>query len=82
MLEFLKNPFNKPEEKNCVVKQHYITISGLATQLEAYRMADNIQKAFGLLPGMITIREASLLIPQAEYEKHLEGTHEARQEKP
>lgn len=70
MLEFLKNPFNKPEEKNCVVKQHYITISGFATQLEAYRLADNIQKAFGIPPEMITISEADLLISQAEYEQH------------
>ena len=82
MLKFLKNLFKKTEEKNCVVKQHYITISGFTTQLEAYRMADSIQKTFGIPPEMITISEADLLISQAEYEKYLEGTHEARQEKP
>lgn len=67
---FLHKLFGKREEKNCVLKQHYINIGGFTTQLEAYRMADSIQKTFGLPPEMITISEADLLISQAEYEQH------------
>lgn len=68
--EFLRKLFGKREEKNCVLKQHYINIGGFTTQLEAYRMADSIQKTFGIPPEMITISEADLLISQAEYEQH------------
>lgn len=67
---FLHKLFGKREEKNCVLKQHYINIGGFTTQLEAYRMADSIQKTFGIPPEMITISEADLLISQAEYEQH------------
>lgn len=67
---FLRKLFGKREEKNCVLKQHYINIGGFTTQLEAYRMADSIQKTFGIPPEMITISEADLLISQAEYEQH------------
>lgn len=74
---FLRKLFGKREEKNCVVKQHYINISGFTTQLEAYRLANNIQKAFELPPEMITINEADLLISQAEYEKYLDKAAEA-----
>lgn len=74
---FLRKLFGKREEKNCVVKQYGITISGFTTQLEAYRMADSIQKTFGIPPEMITISEADLLISQAEYEKYLDKAAEA-----
>lgn len=67
---FLHKLFGKREEKHYVVKQHYINIGGFTTQLEAYRMADSIQKTFGIPPEMITISEADLLISQAEYEQH------------
>lgn len=67
---FLHKLFGKREEKHYVVKQYGITISGFTTQLEAYRMADSIQKTFGIPPEMITISEADLLISQAEYEQH------------
>lgn len=67
---FLHKLFGKREGKNCVLKQHYINIGGFTTQLEAYRMADSIQKTFGIPPEMITISEADLLISQAEYEQH------------
>lgn len=67
---FLRKLFGKREEKNCVLKQHYINIGGFTTQLEAYRMADSIQKTFGIPPEMITISETDLLISQAEYEQH------------
>lgn len=73
----LRKLFGKREEKHCVVKQHYINISGFTTQLEAYRLANNIQKAFELPPEMITISEADLLISQAEYEKYLDKAAEA-----
>lgn len=69
---FLRKLFGKREEKHYVVKQHSITISGFTTQLEAYRMADSIQKVFGVLPEMISVNEANLLISRAEYEKHQE----------
>lgn len=75
---FLHKLFGKCEEKSCIVKQHYINISGFATQLEAYRMADSIQKTFGIPPEMITISEADLLISQAEYEKYLDKAAEAK----
>lgn len=74
---FLHKLFGKREEKNCVLKQHYINIGGFTTQLEAYRMADSIQKTFGIPPEMITISEADLLISQAEYEKYLDKAAEA-----
>lgn len=67
---FLRKLFGKRKEKNCVLKQHYINIGGFTTQLEAYRMADSIQKTFGIPPERITISEADLLISQAEYEQH------------
>lgn len=67
---FLHKLFGKREEKHYVVKQYSITISAFTTQLEAYRMADSIQKTFGIPPEMITISEADLLISQAEYEQH------------
>ena len=67
---FLRKLFGKREEKNCVLKQHYVNIGGFTAQLEAYRMADSIQKTFGIPPEMITISEADLLISQAEYEQH------------
>lgn len=67
---FLRKLFGKREEKNYVVKQYYINIGGFTTQLEAYHMADSIQKTFGIPPEMITISEADLLISQAEYEQH------------
>lgn len=70
IMTFLRKLFGKREEKNCVLKQHYINIGGFTTQLEAYRMADSIQKTFGIPPEMITISEADLLISQAEYEQH------------
>lgn len=76
---FLRKLFGKRkrEEKNCVVKQHYINIGSFTTQLEAYRMADSIQKTFGIPPEMITISEADLLISQSEYEKYLDKAAEA-----
>lgn len=74
---FLRKLFGKREEKHYVVKQYGITISGFTTQLEAYRMADSIQKTFGIPPEMITISEADLLISQAEYEKYLDKAAEA-----
>lgn len=74
---FLRKLFGKREEKNCVVKQYSITISGFTTQLEAYRMADNIQKTFGIPSEMISVNEANLLISQAEYEKYLDKAAEA-----
>lgn len=74
---FLHKLFGKREEKHYVVKQYGITISGFTTQLEAYRMADSIQKVFGVLPEMITISEADLLISQAECEKYLVKAAEA-----
>lgn len=74
---FLRKLFSKREEKHYVVKQYGITISGFTTQLEAYRMADSIQKTFGIPPEMITISEANLLISQAEYEKYLDKAAEA-----
>ena len=77
---FLRKLFGKREkreEKNCVLKQHYINIGGFTTQLEAYRIADSIQKTFGIPPEMITISEADLLISQAEYEKYLDKAAEA-----
>lgn len=70
IMTFLRKLFGKREEKHYVVKQYSITISGFTTQLEAYRMADSIQKTFGIPPEMITISEANLLISQAEYEQH------------
>lgn len=75
---FLRKLFGKREEKNCVLKQHYINIGGFTTQLEAYRMADSIQKTFGIPLEMITISEADLLISQAEYEKYLDKAAEAK----
>lgn len=74
---FLRKLFGKREEKHYVVKQYGITISGFTMQLEAYRMADSIQKTFGISPEMITISEADLLISQAEYEKYLDKAAEA-----
>lgn len=74
---FLHKLFGKREEKHYVVKQYSITINGFTTQLEAYRMADSIQKTFGIPPEMITISEADLLISQAEYEKYLDKAAEA-----
>lgn len=74
---FLRKLFGKREEKHYIVKQYGITISGFTTQLEAYRMADSIQKTFGIPPEMITISEADLLISQAEYEKYLDKAAEA-----
>ena len=74
---FLHKLFGKREEKHYVVKQYSITISGFTTQLEAYRMADSIQKTFGIPPEMITISEADILISQAEYEKYLDKAAEA-----
>lgn len=74
---FLRKLFGKREEKNCVLKQHYINIGGFTTQLEAYRLADSIQKTLGIPPEMITISEADLLISQAEYEKYLDKAAEA-----
>lgn len=74
---FLRKLFGKREEKHYVLKQYGITISGFTTQLEAYRMADSIQKVFGVPPEMITISEADLLISQAEYEKYLDKAAEA-----
>lgn len=74
---FLRKLFGKREEKNCVLKQYSITISGFTTQLEAYRMADSIQKVFGVLPEMISVNEANLIISQAEYEKYLDKAAEA-----
>lgn len=69
-MKFLRKLFGKRKEKHYVLKQYSITISGFTTQLEAYRMADSIQKTFGIPPEMITISEADLLISQAEYEQH------------
>lgn len=77
IMTFLRKLFGKREEKHYVVKQYSITISGFTTQLEAYRMADSIQKTFGIPPEMITISEANLLISQAEYEKYLDKAAEA-----
>lgn len=77
IMKFLRKLFGKREEKHYVVKQYSITISGFTTQLEAYRMADSIQKTFGIPPEMITISEADLLISQAEYEKYLDKAAEA-----
>lgn len=77
IMTFLRKLFGKCEEKHYVVKQYSITISGFTTQLEAYRMADSIQKTFGIPPEMITISEADLLISQAEYEKYLDKAAEA-----
>lgn len=77
IMKFLRKLFSTREEKHYVVKQHSITISGFTTQLEAYRMADSIQKTFGIPPEMITISEADLLISQAEYEKYLDKAAEA-----
>lgn len=77
IMKFLRKLFGKREEKHYVVKQYGITISGFTTQLEAYRMADSIQKTFGIPPEMITISEADLLISQAEYEKYLDKAAEA-----
>lgn len=74
---FLHKLFGKREEKHYVVKQYGITISGFTTQLEAYRMADSIQKTFGIPPEMISVNEANLLISQAEYEKYLDKAAEA-----
>lgn len=74
---FLHKLFGKREEKHYVVKQYGITISGFTTQLEAYRMADSIQKTLGIPPEMITISEVDLLISQAEYEKYLDKAAEA-----
>lgn len=74
---FLRKLFGKREEKHYVVKQYGIIISSFTTQLEAYRMADSIQKTFGIPPEMITISEADLLISQAEYEKYLDKATEA-----
>jgi hypothetical protein len=70
IMKFLRKLFGKRKEKHYVLKQYSITISGFTTQLEAYRMADSIQKTFGIPPEMITISEADLLISQAEYEQH------------
>lgn len=77
IMKFFRKLFGKREEKHYVVKQYGITISGFTTQLEAYRMADSIQKTFGIPPEMITISEADLLISQAEYEKYLDKAAEA-----
>ena len=77
IMKFLRKLFGKREEKHYVVKQYSITINGFTTQLEAYRMADSIQKTFGIPPEMITISEAELLISQAEYEKYLDKAAEA-----
>lgn len=77
IIDFFRKLFGKREEKHYVVKQYSITISGFTTQLEAYRMADSIQKTFGIPPEMITISEADLLISQAEYEKYLDKAAEA-----
>lgn len=73
IIDFFRKLFSTREEKHYVVKQHSITISGFTTHLEAYRMADNIQKVFGVLPEMISVNEAGLLISQAEYEKYQEA---------
>lgn len=70
IIDFFRKLFSEREEKHYIVKQYSITISGFTTQLEAYRMADSIQKVFGVLPEMISVNEANLLISQAEYEKH------------
>lgn len=77
IIDFFRKLFGKREEKHYVVKQYYINISGFTTQLEAYRMADSIQKTFVIPPEMITISEADLLISQAEYEKYLDKAAEA-----
>lgn len=77
IIDFFRKLFSTREEKHYVVKQYSITISGFTTQLEAYRMADNIQKVFGVLPEMISVNEANLLISQAEYEKYLDKAAEA-----
>lgn len=77
IIDFFRKLLGKREEKHYVVKQYSITISGFTTQLEAYRMADNIQKVFGVLPEMISVNEANLLISQAEYEKYLDKAAEA-----
>ena len=50
IMKFFRKLLGKREEKHYVVKQYSITISGFTTQLEAYRMADSIQKVFGVLP--------------------------------
>ena len=73
IMKFFRKLLGKREEKHYVVKQYSITISGFTTQLEAYRMADSIQKVFGVLLEMISVNEADLLISQAEYEKHQEA---------
>lgn len=77
IMKFFRKLFGKREEKHYVVKQYGITISGFTTQLEAYRLADSIQKVFGVPPEMISVNEANLLISQAEYEKHLDKAAEA-----
>jgi len=77
IMKFLRKLFGKREEKHYVVKQYSITINGFTTQLEAYRMADSIQKTFGIPPEMISVNEANLLISQAEYEKYQDKAAEA-----
>lgn len=64
IMKFLRKLFGKRKEKHYVVKQYSITISGFTTQLKAYRLADSIQKVFGVPPEMISVNEAGLLISQ------------------
>lgn len=70
--------WNRDKEKSYVVKRYSISIGGFTTQLEAYRLADNIRKEYCLPDELISINESDLLLSQSDYEKYLDKVQEAK----
>ena len=72
----------RKKEKNCILKQHYINIGAFGTQLEAYRLAEEIRKHFNLSDNEIEISVRYLEVSQSEYEKLLDKAQEAMSKSP
>lgn len=66
------------EEKNYVVKRHIVSVGGFSTQLEAYSLADEIQKEYCLPGELISINESDLLLSQSEHDTYLDKVKESK----
>ena len=68
----------KNKEKNCIVKQYFISIGNFTTQLDAFRIAEKIQEVCKLPELMISVNESYLELSQSEYDKYLDKVQKAK----
>ena len=72
--------WEREKEKSYVVVQHFISVGGFTTQLEAYRLAERIREVCNLPDEMISINATYLELSQSDYDKYLDKVKAAKRQ--